>query len=63
VTSKYTNILLGICDESLKQNTAEAADLHYSPHSLTFNCSNGCLYRDGMFESGSSHLTKGQKVL
>jgi hypothetical protein len=55
--------LIGICKESLKHNSTETTDLHYSPHSLVFNCSNGCLYRDGMFESGSAHLTKGQKVL
>lgn len=28
-----------------------------------FNCTNGCVYKDGMFESGSSSLTKGQKEL
>lgn len=36
---------------------------HYSKESLVFNCTNGCVYKDGMFESGSNVLTKGQKEL
>ena len=28
-----------------------------------FNCTSGCVYKDGMFESGSNALTKGQKLL
>ena len=38
-------------------------DKHYSKESIVFNCTNGCVYKDGMFESGSSALTKGQKEL
>jgi hypothetical protein len=49
VTTKYTNVLVGLCREALKQDHGESSDLHYNPHSITFNCSNGCLYRDGMF--------------
>lgn len=63
IKSKYTNVLLGLCSDGLRKDKAETADLHYSQHSICYNCSNGCLYRDGMFESGSSHLTKGQKEL
>ena len=37
--------------------------MHYNIHALTYNCSNGCIYRDAMFESGSAHLTKSKKNL
>jgi hypothetical protein len=62
IRSKYTNVLLGLCTDALRKAQA-APDLHYSHHSICYNCSNGCLYRDGMFESGACHLTKGQKEL
>jgi hypothetical protein len=37
-------------------------DKHYSKESIVFNCTNGCVYKEGMFQSGST-LTKGQKEL
>lgn len=64
--SKYTNLLIGICSSTLKTEATTAQqgeDLHYSEQSLTFNCSSGCVYRDGMFESGKSTITKGRKEL
>lgn len=40
-----------------------SVDQHYSKESVVFNCTNGCVYKEGMFESGSSALTKGQREL
>lgn len=77
-STKYTNVMLGVCTEGLVERAqfdqdqsgvseGESAvgefDQHYSKDSLVFNCTNGCVYKDGMFESGGSGLTKGLKEL
>lgn len=62
INTKYANVLIGVCSQAAKK-TNQSADLHYNVHSLTYNCSNGCVYRDAMFESGSAHLTKNKKNL
>ena len=41
--------MIGVCQDEIKLYEKEAQDLHYNPHSLVYNCSNGCTYRDGMF--------------
>ena len=63
IKCKYTNFIVGVCKEKLKVNSDDKNDLHYRELSITYNCSNCCVYRDGMFESGSHTLTKGQKQL
>jgi hypothetical protein len=60
--SKYGNLMAGVCTEEVRR-VKDKADLHYHEGSLVFNCSNGCVYREGMFESGDAGSTKGQKEL
>ena len=60
IKSKYTNIMIGVCKHRVTEKKTEG-DLHYDENSLAYNCSNGCIYRDGLFESGPNCLTKGMK--
>ena len=60
VKSKYTNVMLGVCKHRVTEKKSDF-DLHYDENSLVYNCSNGCIYREGLFESGPNCLTKGMK--
>ena len=53
--------MVGVCKLAAKTMKSEVRDLHYNENSITYNCSNGCIYRDGIFQSGSNCLTKGLK--